>query len=206
VKSHAQRSEGRVATGRAKYLAPVACIATAGALIGGGLTQVPDALGHHEATRAHTIRTIKRIYPELYRAELHRPKVSWNHLRREAIVRWDEEHPAAMREHKMQHLADIATPEANKALARMFFGSEYPCAAEIIEGETAGTWDEQIWNYEGSGAYGLGQARPRDKMLAYGADAYTNPLTQMEWFEGYAEARYGGVCEASAHWTAVVSW
>jgi hypothetical protein len=98
------------------------------------------------------------------------------------------------------------TPEGNKNLARAFFGTSFSCAAEIINGETAGTWDHRIWNYDGSGAYGLGQALPRSKMLAYGKDAYTNPLTQMIWFEAYAKERYGSVCGASAHWTPSRSW
>lgn len=104
--------------------------------------------------------------------------------------------------------ADVINPSpaGNRRLARAYFGDEYPCAAEIIDGETAGTWDHTIWNRQGSGAYGLGQARPRSKMLAYGADAYTNPLTQLEWFRGYARARYGSVCGAAAHWTPAVSW
>ena len=98
------------------------------------------------------------------------------------------------------------TPAGNRRLARSFFGDDYGAAAEIIHGETAGTWDHTIWNYEGSGAYGLGQARPRSKMLAYGADAYTNPLTQLVWFKAYAEARYGSVQGAAAHWTPNRSW
>lgn len=98
------------------------------------------------------------------------------------------------------------SPAGNRRLARAYFGPEYPCAAEIIDGETAGTWNETIWNYEGSGAYGLGQALPRSKMLAYGGDAYRNPLTQLEWFEGYAVSRYGSVCAAAAHWTPAGSW
>jgi type II secretory pathway pseudopilin PulG len=114
------------------------------------------------------------------------------------------------------------TPAGNKALARAFFGTEYKAAAEIINGETAGTWDEQIWNGGRSGAwpensnfdgqcdvreaYGLGQACERDKMLAYGSDAYTNPLTQMIWFKAYAKERYGSVTAAAAHWTPARSW
>lgn len=98
------------------------------------------------------------------------------------------------------------TPEGNKRLARAYFENQFPCAAKIIDGETAGTWDERIWNYEGSGAYGLGQARPRDKMLKYGADAYTNPLTQYVWMEAYADERFGGICNASAQWSVYRSW
>lgn len=106
------------------------------------------------------------------------------------------------------------TPAGNRALARAYFGDEYPCAAEIINGETGGTWRHDIaygFRYGehliSSGlAYGLGQARPGTKMLRYGKDAASNPLTQMVWFRAYAEARYGSVCGASAHWTPAVSW
>jgi hypothetical protein len=101
------------------------------------------------------------------------------------------------------------TPAGNRQLARVYFGAEFPCASEIITGETAGTWDHRIWNYEGSGAYGLGQAMPRSKMLPYayaGLSPYDNPMPQLVWFKAYSKARYGSVCGASAHWTPNRSW
>lgn len=113
---------------------------------------------------------------------------------------------------KLRRIADPIlrpTPAGNQLLASQYFGNEYPCAAKIIEGETAGTWDHTIWNYQGSGAYGLGQARPRSKMLPYsyaGLHVYENPMPQLVWFRAYAEQRYNGVCEAAAHWTPGGSW
>jgi hypothetical protein len=101
------------------------------------------------------------------------------------------------------------TPTGNRKLAQAYFGASFSCADEIITGETAGTWDHTIWNYEGSGAFGLGQAMPRDKMLPYayaGLHPYDNPMPQLVWFEDYAEQRYGSVCGASAHWTPNGSW
>lgn len=106
------------------------------------------------------------------------------------------------------------TPEGNKTLARAFFNDAYYCAATIINGETGGTWRHDI-AYGGrygahliySGlAYGLGQALPGTKMLAYGADAATNPLTQMIWFRAYANGRYGSVCAAANHWKSNRVW
>lgn len=107
------------------------------------------------------------------------------------------------------------TPEGNKRLARAYFtASEYQCASEIINGETGGTWRHDVaygfrygegYIYSGL-AYGLGQAKPGTKMLSYGADAASNPLTQLVWFEAYSKARYGSVCGASAHWTPNRSW
>jgi hypothetical protein len=101
------------------------------------------------------------------------------------------------------------TPEGNKRLNAAYFGSEASCSAKIIEGETAGTWDHTIWNYSGSGAYGLGQARPRDKMAKYsyaGLHAYTNPMPQLIWMEDYANQRFGGICNAAAQWSYARSW
>jgi len=101
------------------------------------------------------------------------------------------------------------TPAGNRILARRYFRDEYPCAAKIIEGETAGTWDHTIWNYEGSGAFGLGQARPRDKMLPYayaGLHPYDNPMPQLIWMGEYADERFDGICPAAAQWTYEQSW
>lgn len=109
---------------------------------------------------------------------------------------------------------DRPTPEGNRELARRYFGAEYSCAAVIINGETGGTWRHDVAYgfrygehliYSGL-AFGLGQARPGTKMLRYGGDAASNPLTQLIWFRAYAEARYGSVCAASAHWTPHRSW
>lgn len=74
-----------------------------------------------------------------------------------------------------------------------------PCLSEIIDRETAGTWNPQIYNYAGSGAYGLPQALPGDKMQSAGDDWRTNPLTQLKWMRSYVNARYGGDCEALAY-------
>ena len=106
------------------------------------------------------------------------------------------------------------TPAGNQRLGAAYFGDEWPCARTISYGETGGTFRHDVAYgfrygehliYSGL-AYGLGQARPGTKMLAYGADAASNPLTQWRWFRGYAEGRYGSVCGAAAHWTPARSW
>lgn len=73
------------------------------------------------------------------------------------------------------------------------------CAEEIIDRETAGTWSHTIYNYQGSGAYGLPQALPGYKMAIAGRDWRTNPLTQIRWFYIYVNERYGGSCAALVH-------
>ena len=50
-----------------------------------------------------------------------------------------------------------------------------------------------------SGAYGIPQALPGNKMAAAGADWETNPITQIRWMSGYV-SRYGGWTGALNFW------
>ena len=52
-----------------------------------------------------------------------------------------------------------------------------------------------------SGAHGIPQSLPGDKMADYGADWYTNPETQLEWGLHYIQDRYGSPCGAWGFWT-----
>ncbi len=65
-------------------------------------------------------------------------------------------------------------------------------------------WDrESHWNVyssnSSSGAYGIPQALPGEKMASAGADWATNPATQITWGLGYIADRYGNPCGAWAH-------
>jgi uncharacterized protein YabE (DUF348 family) len=53
-----------------------------------------------------------------------------------------------------------------------------------------------------SGAYGIPQALPGDKMAAYGADWQTNPTTQIKWGLDYIAGRYDTPCGAWDFWQA----
>jgi resuscitation-promoting factor RpfB len=53
-----------------------------------------------------------------------------------------------------------------------------------------------------SGAYGIPQSLPADKMATAGADWQTNPVTQVKWGLGYIHDRYGTPCGAWSHETA----
>ena len=57
-----------------------------------------------------------------------------------------------------------------------------------------------------SGAYGLCQALPGGKMASAGADWETNPITQLRWCSGYAQARFGGWGAAYNYWLAHRNW
>ena len=50
-----------------------------------------------------------------------------------------------------------------------------------------------------SGAYGIPQALPGNKMAEMGADWQTNPVTQIRWMIKYVNSRYGG-------WTGAMNW
>ena len=54
-------------------------------------------------------------------------------------------------------------------------------------------------NNQYSGAYGIPQSLPGDKMATAGADWRTNYRTQIEWGLGYIAARYGSPCTAWQH-------
>lgn len=92
-------------------------------------------------------------------------------------------------------------------------GSAQAIAAGMVSARGWGT--EQfdclvaLWNREShwnafahnvsSGAYGIPQALPGEKMASAGADWATNPATQITWGLGYIEGRYGSPCGAWAH-------
>ena len=72
--------------------------------------------------------------------------------------------------------------------------------ADIITKESG--WNTTIWNSSGSGAYGLGQALPANKMAPYGSDYMTNPYTQLKWMYDYIIGRYGSFENLAAFWAA----
>lgn len=64
---------------------------------------------------------------------------------------------------------------------------------------------ESGWNYlaenKSSGAYGIPQSLPADKMAVVGPDWRSNPETQIKWGLAYIAARYGTPQGAWAHET-----
>ena len=72
--------------------------------------------------------------------------------------------------------------------------------ADIITKESG--WNTTIWNSSDSGAYGLGQALPANKMAPYGSDYMTNPYTQLKWMYDYIIGRYGSFENLAAFWAA----
>jgi hypothetical protein len=64
---------------------------------------------------------------------------------------------------------------------------------------------ESGWRYNAenaSGAYGIPQALPGDKMASAGPDWQTDPTTQIKWGLGYIKDIYGSPCQAWSFWQA----
>lgn len=62
---------------------------------------------------------------------------------------------------------------------------------------------ESHWNYKAhnyrSGAHGIAQALPAEKMSVVGSDWRTNPVTQIRWGLRYITIRYETPCKAWSH-------
>jgi hypothetical protein len=59
-------------------------------------------------------------------------------------------------------------------------------------------WNEKARN-PSSGAYGIPQSLPANKMASAGGDYLTNPATQIKWGLGYIRDRYSNPCGAWNH-------
>jgi hypothetical protein len=100
-------------------------------------------------------------------------------------------------------LAAANTPEGAKATARQMAASQYGWG----DGQFScleSLWDkESDWNYQaynsGSGATGIPQSLPGNKMASAGADWQTNAATQIAWGLGYIAGSYGTPCAAWGH-------
>lgn len=105
---------------------------------------------------------------------------------------------AAARAQAQSQLAAIS-PGSLQAMALQIIGdpSQYQCFSNIVTRESG--WDYTATN-PSSGAYGLVQALPGNKMASVGADWRTNPATQIKWGLGYMNDRYGSPCDAWKYW------
>ena len=70
---------------------------------------------------------------------------------------------------------------------------QFDCLVALWNKESG--WNVYAHNV-GSGAYGIPQALPGDKMASAGADWATNPATQIEWGLTYIIGRYSDACGA----------
>lgn len=96
--------------------------------------------------------------------------------------------------------------DSNKIYARIYilntygWGDDQWFALEQLWTRESG-WNHLAVN-SSSGATGIPQALPGDKMAAAGADWRTNPQTQIRWGASYIKGRYGDPLGAWAHFQA----
>lgn len=99
-----------------------------------------------------------------------------------------------------------ATPEQAKSIARQLLPSYFP------DDHGTDQWEalEWIWEHESgwrwdatnpsSGAYGIPQSLPGDKMSTAGKDWHDNSGTQIKWGLQYIKERYGTPLKAQDFW------
>lgn len=98
----------------------------------------------------------------------------------------------------------VGIPDAGSAqaialemvIARGWDMTEYSCLVALWTRES--NWNVYSHN-SSSGAYGIPQALPGEKMASAGDDWATNPATQIAWGMGYIADRYGTPCGAWGH-------
>jgi hypothetical protein len=73
---------------------------------------------------------------------------------------------------------------------------EFSCLVALWNRESG--WNVNAYNAS-SGAYGIPQSLPGDKMASHGSDWQTNPATQIAWGLDYISGRYGTPCGAWGH-------
>jgi hypothetical protein len=111
-------------------------------------------------------------------------------------------------------LALVSSISASVEMARTSDGAKK--VAEIILSEEYGFNEAQFacldslwtreshWNYKAhnyrSGAHGIAQALPAEKMSVVGTDWRTNPVTQIRWGIRYITMRYDTPCKAWSKW------
>jgi hypothetical protein len=71
--------------------------------------------------------------------------------------------------------------------------SQFGCLKTLWSHESH--WNYKAHNYS-SGAHGIAQALPADKMSIIAADWRTNPVTQIRWGLHYIDLRYSTPCKA----------
>lgn len=91
---------------------------------------------------------------------------------------------------------------SNRDIARSMIGNygwggdQFSCLDALWQKES--NWNHLAMN-PSSGAYGIPQSLPGNKMASAGADWQTNPATQIAWGLGYISGRYGTPCSAWNH-------
>jgi hypothetical protein len=128
-----------------------------------------------------------------------------------ATMQWDLPKARYLRNvHPVRQHADRASRTTSRA---PLTGDPRSIAHALLlrSGGTESDWSclDALWMHESgwsvsatngsSGAYGIPQALPGDKMATFGSDWRTNPITQIRWGLWYIGQTYGSACAALNH-------
>ncbi|MFD6698444.1 MULTISPECIES: phospholipase [unclassified Microbacterium] len=94
------------------------------------------------------------------------------------------------------------TPDGARAAAQQIMAGEYGWGDDQFQCLNSLWNKESGWNYQAynsSGATGIPQSLPGDKMASAGDDWQTNATTQIRWGLGYISSVYGTPCSAWGH-------
>jgi hypothetical protein len=101
-----------------------------------------------------------------------------------------------------QQVEMARTPVGAKVAARQIMASEYNWGSYQFECLNRLWTKESHWNYKAhnyrSGAHGIAQALPANRMEIISSDWRKNPVTQIRWGLRYIEIRYENPCKAWA--------
>ncbi|MBT2449919.1 peptidoglycan-binding protein [Streptomyces sp. ISL-43] len=103
-------------------------------------------------------------------------------------------------------MSDMGVPRTLYQVAQSQFGAhgwtvsaQFGCLKSLWIGES--NWKVYATN-PSSGAYGIPQSLPGNKMAVSGGDWADNPVTQIKWGLKYIDERYGTPCKAYDTWKA----
>ena len=98
------------------------------------------------------------------------------------------------------------TPDGAKQVAEIILTEEYGFGESQFACLDSLWTRESHWNYKAhnyrSGAHGIAQALPAEKMSVVGTDWRTNPVTQIRWGIRYITIRYDTPCKAWSYFKA----
>lgn len=96
-------------------------------------------------------------------------------------------------------ISEVQRLAASMGQANYGWGADqFSALKKLWEGESG--WRYNALN-KSSGAYGIPQSLPADKMASAGRDWRTNPATQIRWGEKYISQVYGNPLNALSKWT-----
>lgn len=198
ARTPAHRAPAAKASGAAITVKGVAAVAVAGTLMAaGGVAQHVGSDANHSAAvpaLASEVQAWEPVsVPSNAAIDFAQPNVS------SSVSASPEAAPLAAKAGSVTAVNDPAAAKAFAASELPSFGwgaDQMQCLSLLWQRESE--WLTAAENAS-SGAYGIAQSLPAEKMASTGSDWATNYETQIRWGLGYIAERYGSPCGAWGH-------